>query len=100
MLQVRPYEAEGLSFIEPSIDVTRNVKFDAKDYPNLGPNVTPGSTSSLRRVDERTLEMSCKINGKLLYTQQIEISSDSDTLTMTRYIVGESESNIRVFERQ
>jgi hypothetical protein len=28
MLQVRPYEGDGLAFIDPSIDVTRKVKFD------------------------------------------------------------------------
>jgi hypothetical protein len=100
MLQVRPYEGDGLSFIEPAADVTRNVKFDGKDYPNLGPNATPGSTSSTRRVNEHVLEVTYKINGKVLYTQQIELSSDSNTLTMTRHIVGESETNIRVFERQ
>jgi hypothetical protein len=44
--------------------------------------------------------MTYKINGKVLYTQQIELSSDFKTLTMTRSIVGESETNIRVFERQ
>ncbi|MGA8442955.1 MAG: hypothetical protein WB762_15835 [Candidatus Sulfotelmatobacter sp.] len=100
MLQVRPYEGDGLSFIEPAADVTRNVKFDGKDYPNLGPNATPGSTSSIRRVNEHVLEMTYKINGKVLYTQKIELSSDLKTLTVTRLIVGESEPNIRVFERQ
>jgi hypothetical protein len=49
LTQVRPYEGDGLSFIDPSAQVTKNVKFDGKDYLNLGPNVTPGSTSSLRR---------------------------------------------------
>lgn len=100
VLQIRPYEGGGLSFVEPAINVTRNVKFDGKDYPNLGANATPGSTSSIRVVSEHALEMTYKINGKLLYTQQIELSSDLKTLTLTRLIVGESEPNIRVFERQ
>jgi hypothetical protein len=99
-LQVRPYEGDGLSFIEPSTGVTRNVKFDGKDYPNLGANVTPGATSSIRQVSEHALEMTYKINSKVLYTQQIELSPDLKTLTVTRRIVGESEPNIRVFERQ
>jgi hypothetical protein len=99
-LQVRPFEGNGLSFIEPSIDVTRNVKFDGKDYPDVGSNAAPGSTSSIRRVNENTLEMTYKINGKVLFTQQIELSSDLKTLTVNRLIVGESEPNIRVFERQ
>jgi len=100
MLQVRSYEGDGLSFIDPSVDVTRNVKFDGKDYPNLGANATPGSTSSIRRVNEHALEMTYKINGKVLYTQQMDLSSDLKTLTVTRLIEGESEPNIRVFERQ
>jgi hypothetical protein len=100
MLQVRPYQGDGLSFFEPATDIRRNVKFDGKDYPIVGPNATPGSTSSIRRVNENALEMTYKIDGKILYTQQIELSSDSNTLTMTRHIVGESETNIRVFERQ
>jgi hypothetical protein len=99
-LQVRPYEDNGISFIEPSISVTRNLKFDGKDYPNLGPNATPGATSSIRRVNEHALEMTCKMNGNLLYTQIIELSSDLKALTITRRTVGESETNVRVFERQ
>jgi hypothetical protein len=51
-------------------------------------------------VNERTLEMTYKINGNVLHAQQIELSSDSDSLTMTGHIAGESETNIRVFERQ
>jgi hypothetical protein len=99
-LQVRPYEKDGLSFIDPSAEVTRSVEFDGKDYPNLGSGATPGSTSSIRRVGERGLEMTYKINGQTLYTQQIELSSDFKTLTVTRHIVGESETNVRVFERE
>ena len=100
VLQVRPYEGDGLSFIDPSEEETKNVKFDGKDYPNLGPNVAPGSASSVRRVNERTLEMTDKIDGKVMDAQQIELSSDLKTLTMTVHTVGRSEPNIFVFERQ
>ena len=100
VLQVRPYEGDGLSFIDPSEEETKNVKFDGKDYPNLGPNVVPGSASSVRRVNERTLEMTDKIDGKVMDAQQIELSSDLKTLTMTVHTVGRSEPNILVFERQ
>jgi hypothetical protein len=100
MLQVRPYEGDGLSFIQPSSSVTRNVKFDGKDYPDQGANATPGSTASTRRVNEHVLEMTYKIEGKVLYTQRVELSADLKSLTLTRLIVGESEPNIRVFERQ
>src|ERR1700730_18979770 len=65
VLQVRPYEGDGLSFIDPSQEETTNVKIDGKDYPNVGPNVAPGSASSVRRVNQNTLEMTDKINGKI-----------------------------------
>jgi len=88
VLQVRPYEGDGLSFINPSAEVTTSVKFDGKDYPKLGPNVSPGATSSGRRVDERTLEITDKINGKIMATRQIKLSADVKTLTMTVHPVG------------
>jgi len=100
MLEIRPYADDGLSFIEPSVSLTRNLKFDGKDYPNLGPNIAPGSTSSIRRLNEHTLEITCKIGGSVVYTQQIELSMDLNTLTIVRYIVGQSESNVRVFNKQ
>jgi hypothetical protein len=50
-------------------------------------------------VNERTLEMTDKINGKIMNTQQIKLSSDLRTLTMTMQTVGRSEPNILVFER-
>ena len=98
VMQIRPYEEDGLSFINPQS--TRNVKLDGKDYPDSGPNAPPGATSSLRRVNERTLEKTYKVNGKLLNTQQLELSADSNTLTTTTRIEGESETKITVFERQ
>ena len=100
VLKFRPYEGDGLSIIDPSQEETKNVKFDGKDYPNVGPNEAPGSTSSARRVNEHTLEMTDKINGKTVDTQQIKLSADRKTLTITVHTVGRSEPNILVFERQ
>lgn len=99
-LQIRPYEGDGLSFITPAEGSTENVKFDGKDYPNLGPNVAPGSASSGRRVNERTLEMTGKIKDKVIDTQQITLSPDGKTLTMTVHNAGRSKPNILVFDRE
>jgi len=99
VLQISPYEGDGLSFIRSPED-TRNVKFDGKDYPNVGSSAAQGSTSSARRVDERTLEITDKVNGKITRTVQIELSPDLKTLTRTVHPVGQREPNIFVFERQ
>ncbi len=99
ILQIRPYEENGLSFIKSSNKVTQNVKFDGKDYPIVGAPIE-GLTSSVRRVDDRTLEITDKINGKIRQTEHIELSADLKTLTRTIRPVGQREPNIFVFERQ
>jgi hypothetical protein len=100
VLQIKPYEGNGLSFIDPSQRETKNVKFDGKDYPRVAQHEPPGATSSIRRVDEHTLEMADKAEGKVMATEKIQLSSDHKTLTMTVHISGQSKPNVLVFERQ
>jgi len=100
VLQVKSYEGDGLSFIDPSQNETKNVKFDGKEYPRVAPHEAPGSTSSIRRVNDHTLEMTDKVNGKVMATEEIQLSSDLKTLTMTLHIEGRSKPNVLVFERQ
>ena len=100
VLKVQPYEGDGLSFINPAEGVTKSVKFDGKDYPNEGPNVASGSVSSGRRVNERTLQLTDKVKGKTVGTEEIELSPDHKTLTMTVHAGGRSKPNILVFDRE
>ena len=51
-------------------------------------------------MNEHALELTYKVNGKVLFTQQMELSPDLNTLTFTRIIVGETEPAIQVFDRQ
>jgi len=97
-VQVRPYEGDGLSFKYSSNGTIQNVKFDGGDYAMVAP--IEGYTTSARRVNERTLEITYKVKGKVGDTQTMELSSDLKTLTMTRHMVGQSEPYIEVFERQ
>jgi len=81
--------------------VTKNIKFDGNDYPDLGPNVAPGSASSGRRVNGRSLEITDKFQGKITDTRQIELSTDLKTLTITVRMVGQSKpSDVLVFDRE
>jgi len=92
LLKIQPYERDGLSIIIPAQNQTENVEFDGKDYPNV---------ASGRRVNEHTLEIEKKSKGKITGTQQIKLSSDHKTLTLTVYTAGRNEpNNILVFERQ
>jgi hypothetical protein len=100
VIKVQPYERDGLSFIYSSQGVIKNIKFDGKDYPQLGPNARPGSTTSARRVNEHTLEMTGKSSDKLTDTREIALSPDGRTLTMTIHVADRTAPNILVFERQ
>jgi hypothetical protein len=98
LIQVKEYQGDGLSLITPSR--TKNVKFDGKDYPNQGPNAQPGASASIRRVDERALVLTDKINGKVVATEAIAVSPDLKTLTMTVQIPRRDKSDVMVFERK
>jgi hypothetical protein len=98
VLQIRPYGENGLSLTRGSA-VVRKLNFDGKDYPLEGARIE-GLTSSSRRVDERTVEITDKINGKTLRTERIELSPDLKILTRTLRPVSRSEPDVFVFERQ
>lgn len=99
VLQIRPYQGDGLSMIDSASQLTRNMKLDGKDYPNAGENASFVPTSAVRRLDEHTLELTDKkSNGKVFSTRHIKLSSDLKTLTMQP--TGEDKPNILVFERQ
>lgn len=100
-LEIQPYKGDGLSFDNRTAQITRNIKFDGSDYPDIGPNVVPGSTSSGRRVNELSLEITDKINGKATDTRKIELSQDLRTLTITVQPLDQNKPRTTlVFDRQ
>ena len=99
-LQIQPYESDGLAFIIPSEGTVKNLTFDGKDRAYERPNVKAKFASSIRRVDERTLALTDKVDGKLAGTEEIKISPDHDVLTMTIQSVGQTRPEIRVFDRE
>ena len=99
-LTIEPYEGDGLSITDSAESVTKNMKFDGKDYPVEGPKAAPGGVSAGVRANERKLELIDRINGKITDTQQMELSPDLKTLTMTIRPLGRSEPNILVFNRE
>lgn len=99
-LQIQPYESDGLAFIIPSEKTVKNLNFDGKDYAYERPNVKAKFASSIRRVDDRTLAVTDKVNGKLAGTEEIKISPDHNVLTMTIQSVGQTRPGIRVFDRE
>ena len=95
VLEVKAYQGDGLSFINQLQHETKNVKLDGKDYPQ-----GPHSASSVRRVDEHTIEMTDKQDGKVSDTREIKLSPDGKRLTMTINAEGASKPNVMVFDRE
>jgi hypothetical protein len=98
LVEVRPYEGDGLSIAVPSEGVTKSVKFDGKDYPD------PGSqhhvVSSAQRVSARDIDLTAKIGDKIVETREISVSDDGKTLTMAIRPPGRSVPSLLVFDRQ
>ena len=97
--QIEPYEEDGLSFINPAEQSTRNIKFDGKDYAGSGPRVPKGFTTSGHRVSALTIQLTDKLAGKIVDTRQVDLSADFKTLTMTVRTMNRSKPSILVFGR-
>jgi hypothetical protein len=57
--------------------------FDGKENPAVGA-ATPNTTTSYKRVDDRTFELVAKVDGKPTVTTRILIAADGKTLTATQ----------------
>jgi hypothetical protein len=99
-MQVQTYDDNGLSFINSARKVTKSIKFDGKDYAAEGPDLPAGYAISGRRLSDRAVELTDKIEGKVLDTQQVEVSPDGKTLTITSHIPGQAKPNIQSFDRR
>jgi hypothetical protein len=51
-------------------------------------------------MNDHSIELTDKINGRVTDTQQIETSSDLKTLTITMHPAGQSRPNLFVFDRE
>lgn len=100
LLQVQEFQGDGLSFVFASLHKTKNVRFDGKDYPNEGRGATPGASSSIRRMGDRALMITDKAAGNVADTEEIGLSADLKTLTITAHFPGHDKPNVMVFERK
>ena len=97
--QIEPYESDGLSFINPAEQTTKNIKFDGKDYPGSGPRLPKDFAMSGRRLNALSIELTDKLAGKIVDTRQIDLSPDFKSLTMTVRVTNRSKPNVLVFDR-
>lgn len=99
-VEIRPFEEDGLSFDNKGSGMITSVKFDGKEYPSSGANAVEGYMTSATRVDAHTLHVTHTLKGKVLDTQEMVVSPDGKTITISVNQKGRSKPNVLVFERE
>ena len=98
-VEIRPYQADGLSLIISGAPAS-NLRLDGKEYPSTGANASAGATSSSRRINDHTIEVIARLNGKIRQASEFSISADGKTLTITVHLLNQRPPNIFVFDRE
>ena len=75
-------------------------KYDGKDYPVNGDPTS--DMRSLKKVDDRTLELTVKKDGKVRMSGQVVLAADgkSRTLTVSGMVDGKKVQMVSVYDKQ
>jgi hypothetical protein len=79
-IEVQSFQDDGLSFINAGGQVVQSLHCDGTDYPGSGSGAPPGYTSSGHRINDHSIDRIEKVNGRTLYSQEIEVSPDGKFL--------------------
>jgi hypothetical protein len=99
-MEIATWQTDGWSITIPAEKERTDLKFDGKDYPDKGPRVAKGTTMSGKRIDASTVEITGKLKGKTIYTEQMKLSADGKTLTATLHFPGVAKTEVDVYERE
>ena len=97
VFEIKPYGSDGLTFYTAAMQDTLNLKLDGSDAVEQGPTVPKGATSSGRRVDAHTLEITDKLQGSV--RDHVRYTVQGDTLTEEMRETGQPSALRFVFDR-
>ncbi len=100
IVEIGPYEGDGIAWSIPAYKASVNLKFDGKDYPAVGPTVPPGFTLAATMKGQRTFDLVEKANGKVVYRGTYSLSADGKTLTAVSSPEGTNDKITAVYDRQ
>jgi hypothetical protein len=89
----------GITLMVPAESIKVPLTFDGKDSPVTGPKVPSGMTTSTTVSGPRKLEVTTRMNGKLLDSETWEVSADGKTFTYTEKDAGEAKATVQVFDK-
>lgn len=91
---------DGLTMKIVDYDAVCSVKFDGKDYPCTGPTMLKNFCMSVRKLGERSLEFTEKMDDKVVFSDRFTVASDGKTLTDEAAPAGSSEKIKVVYDKQ
>lgn len=100
VLELAASGTNGLAYKVPEQGLTCDSKLDGKDYPCSGPTIAAGWTVALAKSGDRIVDMTAKMNGKVLYKVTYTVSADGKTLTESGGATATSEKITVVYDRQ
>jgi hypothetical protein len=80
----RQFEAngdDGIIWKIPETQASVNLKFDGKEVAPTGPTVPDGLTLSATKLGPRSIELTEKMKGKVVFKGRLTISADGKTMT-------------------
>jgi hypothetical protein len=97
---IQPNGADGLIVKMVDFNAVCALKFDGKNYPVNGPTVPRHYTLSVKKTGLRSLEMTERMNTKVVYVDSFGVSADGKQLTTEGAAPGSSEKTKVVYEKQ
>jgi len=98
VMELKELESDGLSIADPVERRTKSVKIEGQDEPKES-DAGQGRSSSFRHMDEHTLIVTDKVNGKATVTEELVLSADLKVLTMTVRAAALARPYVLVFQR-
>lgn len=99
-LEIAASGSDGLMIKFVDMNGQCDAKFDGNDHPVVGPTFPSGWTCALARRGDRSLDVTWKKDGQLLYRNTLTVSEDGQTLTETGGAAGTNEKVKVVYDRQ
>jgi hypothetical protein len=99
-ITIERWQGGGYSRTSAVFKETLQFKLDGKEYTPKGPRVPKGLTVAAKKIDDHSMELTYKLNGKTTETDKLEVSADGKTLTQTVTYAGVNKPEIDVWNRE
>jgi hypothetical protein len=99
MWEITPNGDDGLTMKIVDFNAVCTLKFDGKDYPATGPTIPKNFTLAVRKTGARSLEMTEKMDGRVVSADTFTVSADGKTLTDEAVPAGTTEKIKAVYDK-